>query len=84
MFTYSKKRGELVHGVSEADVRLVDTYFHELAIDASNDPSPLTPEEQAADAESVASFARLKAMTPDELRAERARRIRERRRRDGR
>ncbi len=84
MATYSKKRDGLVLGVSEADIRLVDAYYHELALEASNDPSPLTREEQIADAEWAESFARLKAMTPDELRAERARRIRERRRRDGR
>ena len=82
--TESKNRDEVVLGVSEADINLVDAYFHELALDASEDPSPPTCEEQIADAESVAAFARLKAMTPDELRAETARRIRERRRRDGR
>ena len=84
MATYSKKRDQLVLGVSEADIRLVDAYFHELALDASSDPSPPTREEQTANAELAESFARLKSMTPDELRAERARRIRERRRRDGR
>ena len=82
--TKAKIRDELVLGASEADIRLVDAYFHELALDASNDPSPPTREEQIANAESVAAFERLKAMTPDELRAERARRIQERRRRDGR
>ena len=83
MGTYSKKRDDLVLGVSEADINLVDAYFHELALESVSDPSPLTPEEQAADAGSVAAFERLKAMTPDELRAERARRMRERRLRYG-
>jgi hypothetical protein len=76
MPTYSKKRDELVLGVSEADFRLVDAFYQELALEASNDPSAPTREEQTANAESAKSFARLKAMTPDELRAERARRIR--------
>lgn len=76
--------GDLVLGVSEADFRLVDAFFYELALDASNDPSPPTREEQAANAALAASFARLKAMSPDELRVERARRLAERRRRDGR
>ena len=74
---------DLVLGVSEADIRLVDAFFHELALDASEDKSPPTRAEQLADAESIAALERLKAMTPDELRAERARRLRERRLRDG-
>ena len=75
---------DLVLGVSEADIRMVDAFFHEVALDASEDKSPLTPAELLADAESVAAFERLKAMTPEEQRAERARRLRERRLRDGR
>lgn len=42
-------------GVSERDVRIVDAFFHELALDASEDPSTPTPEEQA-DIDLIASF----------------------------
>jgi hypothetical protein len=34
-----------VFGVSEADVRMVDAFYYELAMDAANDPSPPTPAE---------------------------------------
>jgi hypothetical protein len=75
---------DLALGVSEADIRLVDAFYHEVALEASNDRAPATHEEQAANAALAESFARLNAMTPDELRAERARRREERRLRGGR
>ena len=74
---------DLVLGVSEADIRLVDAFYHELALEASAVKLSASPAEQLADAESVAAFERLKAMTPEEQRAERARRIRERQQGDG-
>jgi hypothetical protein len=74
---------DLVLGVSEADIRLVDAFYHEVALDASTDKAPPTRAERLANAESIAALARLRAMTPDELRAERARRLRERQPRDG-
>ena len=80
----SSETSDLVLGVSDADIRLVDAFHHELALEASADKSPPTRAEQLANAELAASFERLKAMTPEELRAETARRLRERQRRDGR
>ena len=80
----SSETSDLVLGVSEADIRLVDAFHHELALEASADKSPPTRAEQLANAELAASFERLKAMTPEELRAERARRLRERQRRGSR
>ena len=74
---------DLILGVSETDVRLVDALYHELALDASNARTPASRAERDANAESAASFARLKAMTPDELSAERARRMRARQQRRG-
>ena len=38
---------DLLLAVEERDLRLLDAFFHELALDASNDPTPNTPEEQA-------------------------------------
>jgi len=69
MPTYSKERDELVLGVSEADFRLVEAFYNELALEASNDPSPPTRGGAGRNAELVESFARLTSMTPDELRA---------------
>lgn len=71
-----------VLGISEGDVRVVDAFYHELALDASKDPSPLTAEEEAAELRMVASFERLKSMTREELLALREHRLRERRRLD--
>ena len=36
-----------LEGVSERDVRIVDAFFQELALDASEDPSPPGVDEQA-------------------------------------
>jgi hypothetical protein len=79
-----KESADLVLGVSEADIRLVDAFYHEVALEASADKAPQSRPDHLANAESIAAFERLRAMSPDELRAERARRIRERQRRDGR
>jgi predicted P-loop ATPase/GTPase len=70
---------DLVITVSEDDVRIVDAYYYELALDASKDPSPPTPEEQIELAKLAASFERLKAMTHEEMLEERERRLRRRR-----
>lgn len=70
----------LVLRVTEGDIRMVETYYHELALEASQDRSPPTPEEQVALKKLEASFERLKAMTREELLAERARRLHQRQR----
>ena len=70
----------LVLRVTEGDIRMVEAYYHELALEASQDRSPPTPEEQVALKKLAASSERLKAMTREELLAERARRLRQRRR----
>ena len=70
----------LVLRVTEGDIRMVEAYYHELALEASQDKSPPTPEEQVALQKLAASFERLKAMTREELLAERARRLRQHRR----
>jgi len=68
-----------VFGLSEADLRMVDAFYYELAMDAANDPSPPTAAEQVEIKVLAASFERLKAMSPEELLVERARRLRARR-----
>lgn len=70
-------------GISEGDIRIVDAYFYELALDASEDQSPPTPEEKTEIAKLAASFERLKAMTREEMLAERVRRLRRSRRLHG-
>ena len=70
----------LVLRVTESDIRMVEAYYHELALEASQDRSPPTPEEQVALKKLAPSFERLKAMTREELLAERARRLGQRRR----
>lgn len=40
---------DLLLSVEERDLRILDAFFHELAMDASTDPTPNTPEEQAED-----------------------------------
>ncbi len=70
-----------VIGIGEGDIRMVDAFFHELALDASLDPRPPTAEEQAANTRIAAEIERVKAMSPDELRDEQALRLRARRRR---
>lgn len=42
-------------GVSERDVRLVDAFFQELALDASEDPAPAYAEEQQ-EVDAIADF----------------------------
>lgn len=71
---------DLALRVSEGDIRIVDAYLAELALEASQDGSPPTPEEQIAADKLAASFERLKAMTREEMLAERVRRLRQRRR----
>lgn len=69
-----------VLGISERDLRLVDGFYHNLGIQASEDPSPPTPEEQAAIDWLGERFAKLQAMSPEELDALREERARARRR----
>lgn len=53
-----------LEGVSEQDIRIVDAFFQELAMDASEDPSPPTAEEQE-NIDAITSFVeRLTANPP--------------------
>ncbi len=68
-----------VLGVSERDLRLVDAFYHHLGVEASEDPSPPTAEEQESIDWLGEQFAKLQAMTPEELDALREERARARR-----
>ncbi len=50
--------------VEERNEQMLDAFFHELALEASNDPTPNTPEEQAEDDALMAWAERLMATTP--------------------
>ncbi len=66
---------EVTGEIAEEDLRLLDAINHELALDASNDPRPNTPEEDVADADLLARAKRTMSMTPEQVaRARRARR----------
>lgn len=70
------RRVEVTGEISEDDLRLLDAINHELALDASNDPRPATPEEDEAVADLLASAKRTMSMTPEQAaRARRARRV---------
>jgi len=69
-----------VLGISERDLRLVDAFYHNLGVQASEDPSPPTAEEQESIDWLGDQFAKLQAMTPEELEALREERARARRR----
>ncbi len=68
--------GDPALGVTAGELRMVDALFHELALESAADPRPPTPTEQVAVDNLRARFDRLKAMTPDELAAERERLLR--------
>lgn len=70
-----------VLGISERDLRLVDAFYHNLGVQASEDSSPPTEEEQESIDWLGEQFARLQAMSPEELDALREERARARRRR---
>lgn len=53
-----------LEGVSEQDIRIVDAYFQELALEASEDDSPPTPAEQE-DLDAIASFVDSLSSAPD-------------------
>jgi hypothetical protein len=67
-----------VFGVTTGELRTVDAFFYELAIDAAEDPRPPTSAEQVAVDNLRARFERLKAMTAEEAAAERERLLRSR------
>lgn len=73
------RRIEVMGGISEEDLRLLDAINHELALDASNDPRPSTPEEDAAVADLLARAQRTMSMTPEQVARERRARRRTRR-----
>ena len=58
-------------GIPEEDLRLVDALSHELALEASNDPRPNTPEEDKEDTELLASARRRMSMTREQVALER-------------
>lgn len=62
---------EVTGGISDEDLRLLDAINHELALDASNDPRPNTPEEDEADADLLARAQRTMSMTPEQVARER-------------
>lgn len=62
-----------VFGLTPGELRMVDAFFYELAMDAANDPRPPTAAEVEAIADLRARADHLKAMTPEELEAERER-----------
>ena len=65
-----------VLGVSERDLRIVNAFYHELALDASQDPAPLTPRELVELGKLEESLSRVKSMSEEELLSLRARRLR--------
>lgn len=62
-----------VFGLTAAELRIADAFFYEVALEAARDPRPPTPEEQEAIDDLRQRAERLKAMTPEELDAERER-----------
>ena len=60
-------------GIPVRDLNLFNAYWHELAVIASEDPRPNTPEEQAADDELYAKCLETLSKSPAEVRAERDR-----------
>lgn len=60
-------------GVTTGELRIVDAFFYELARDAAEDPRPPTGMEQPAIDDLRTRFERLKAMSTEELDAERTR-----------
>jgi len=62
-----------VFGLTTGELRMVDAFFYELAIEAANDPRPPTADELEAIDDLRMRAERLKAMTPEELESERAR-----------
>ena len=55
------------------DLNVFNAYWRELAVIASEDPRPNTPEEQAADDELYAKCLEVTSKSPAEVRAERER-----------
>jgi hypothetical protein len=62
-----------VLGVSEADLALLDAVNHQFALDASEDPRPNTPDEDADDAWLMDRARKRMSMSPGEVRAQRER-----------
>jgi hypothetical protein len=65
---------DVTSGIREEDLRLLDAYNHELAIEASEDPRPNTAEEDEEDAELLRRAELTMSMTPEEVAIRRARR----------
>ena len=63
-------------GVTGSELRVVDAFFHELALEAAANPRAPTHEEQAAVMRMRDRFERLKALSPEELEEERDRLLR--------
>ena len=73
---HASEGADLAVRISEGDLRIVDAYYYELALEASQDRSPPTPEDQVELAKLTASSERLKSMTREERLALRAHRLR--------
>ncbi len=58
-------------GIPVKDLNLFNAYWHELAVMASEDPTPNTPEEQAADDELHARCLETLSKSPADVRRER-------------
>lgn len=69
--------GDEVHpelGVPIKDLNVLDAYWYELGMLASEDPRPSTPEEQERAAATYQSLLDMMSRPPEEVRAERQRR----------
>ena len=64
---------DLIRDVDERDLNLLDAFYHQLALDASADPRPNTAQEEEDDAWLLARARARMSMTPEQVRAMRAR-----------
>lgn len=62
-----------VLGVTAAELRILDAFSYELALEAAEDPRPPTPEEQQSIDSLRERFEQLQRMSPEEVEAERQR-----------
>jgi hypothetical protein len=53
--------------IAEGDLRILESYYAELALDAAKDPTPPGPEEQAEVDQIMEHLRWLKSATPDEV-----------------
>ena len=65
-----------VFGLTAGELRMVDAFLYEVAMEAAMDPRPPTADELEAIEDLRVRAERLKSMTPEELAAERERQLR--------